>query len=376
MKYLLVLFILFTVTSETSAQQKPWKWSQLRGPNFGSGNHTLLDDKNGGIIAVGSMGYYHSLNNGNTWDYHLVINGKPAQCYGQYFGSPYHEKYSGLFISSTGEYFFFTRSCDNSDTNIAGVYRSTDQGITWKQVLKGYHILQMVKGRDNSLLLYASSIDQQKYYLFESIDQGSSWTELYKPPDYRFLVAGYNNNYLFAMFYPGEDGSGFLRRMSFTNHLWEDYCPKGNNFPCFSQVDSNLLMASYGNNIYTSDGENKWDSVGRLSGVRAFIKGTGDTIYAALEVTDQNKLFIFFTTDRGKNWYNYAKVLPYTYNNFPWVLNCKNSHRLLFENDTALYLSTDRGNSWKEIGLPSDSIDNIIVSETEGFLPKWHHIPN
>src|SRR5579864_509196 len=132
MKHLFIFFLIFASIGETSAQ-KPWKWTQLKGPNVGSAGFTMMFDENNQIIAVGTHGYYLSPNGGMTWDYHPVIPGTGPLC-SVYGSSPYYLKNSGLFISSSGEYFFYFRSCDNRDTTTNGVYRSTDRGNTWKQV--------------------------------------------------------------------------------------------------------------------------------------------------------------------------------------------------------------------------------------------------
>ena len=364
MKHLLTLAILLVFTNEVSAQ-KPWKWTQLNGPNVGSKNFTLMFDENNNIIAVGPLGYYLSLNNGKTWDYHSVIAQKGTPCSTQYYGTPYDGKYSGLFIFPSGEYFFYFRSCDYRDSNIVGVYRSTDKGNTWVHVLKGYNGLQMITGQNNSLILFASTI-QRRLSLFESIDKGNSWTEIYEPQEFNFEIVGSNEKYLYALLNTYSLGGGSLSRMSYADLKWMDYNPTiaYSSISSFSQLNNNLFMSSAGDSIFISDGENNWKSVGSTTGSIALTRGLGDTTYSTQVSLDLTKLRISFTIDQGKTWNNFASITPFNYFYSSWALNCQNSDRLLFENDTALYLSVDRGNSWTEIGLPADSINKILLTNS------------
>lgn len=146
----------------------------------------------------------------------------------------------------------------------------------------------------------------------------------------------------------------------------------GNFYPIVNQVQNNLFMAIMPGYYYTekvyvaSDSENKWSLAGVAGNAKGFSMGQGDTIYSIVADPIYN-LSIFYTTNIGSDWKKFTDInvpidSPTLYYDKTWSINCANSNAILFESDTALYLSRDRGNTWKQIGLPFDTVTQIVIN--------------
>ena len=372
MKHLLIFAILVVFATEVSAQ-KPWKWTQLNGPNMGSRNAQLLFGPNGEIISVGNAGYYQTTNDGNSWEYHKVISEIPC----------IKNPASGLLITSWGEYYFYfgtysysdADSCGSENKTINGVYRSTDSGNTWKHILAGKDVVLMTESADHGLFFTNYDNPQlNDFPIYESIDKGNSWTSMNTANDIPFFF-GSTNKYLY--YFAKNTSPGYIFRMLISDGKVEDF-RNGmfvSNIRSALQVKSNVFMvAGYNASLnqtqfFTSDGESQWSKNGSLPGFVTIYKGTGDTVFSLASSTDNKTQSILITTNLGHDWHKYAD-LPLGIGE----INCENSERKLFENDTALYLSRDRGNSWREIGLPIDSLINIVVSGEMIFAERLDHL--
>ena len=356
MKHFLILVILFVLASDASAQ-KPWKWMPLKGPNIGSHSAQLLVGSNGEIISVGRAGYYSTINDGISWDYHKIIP--------QIHSTDQDYLYSGLLISSTGEYYFyFSSSYDTTDLNVSGVYRSTDKGSTWSQIVKREIIFGIFQIANDTLLMVAD-LDYQ-YYIFESIDKGDSWTEVSPTPNGElYPIAATNKDAFFKL----DPSQAYIDEVSLINKSYSRiYNGNYNDTTGLVVLNDNLILVFKNSRLIDFDGISQWDTVGRLDGIVSLINGTDNLVYA-LAQPDLNKLNIASSSDQGKNWSNVGSVSPYQFGD-KYSFYCPNSVTLLYENDTALYLSTDRGSSWKEIGLPFDSINTALVANDGRIFTK------
>ena len=165
MKHIIIIAFLLIGLSDSSAQY-PRKWFHLQGPNIGDHSAQLLFGTNGEIISVGKLGYYQTINDGISWEYHKVVS--KISCQPSYS----YDLRSGFLIASSGEYFFYLTTCDTADNNVMGIYRSTDHGTTWKQVLSRMYTYS-IQQWGNKLFISAGNL------CYESIDKGNSWTEVF-----------------------------------------------------------------------------------------------------------------------------------------------------------------------------------------------------
>jgi photosystem II stability/assembly factor-like uncharacterized protein len=352
MKHLLAFLAVFVLFSSDASGQKPYKWRQLKGPNVGSTYHSLTFDESGNIIIVDSKGYSKSTDNGLSWDYHKILQRSLYESNSSI--------QSGLtVISSTESYFYCSPYYYSEDDDLAGVYRSTNGGNTWEHVLKNYGVIQVFHDNNNALFVITW---KPQPLLFKSIDKGTSWIQVSQLDGNPFKIIGSENNFLYLF-------NGYnLFRMDYSNFIRQSYDPlrKGHTYGntyAAAQLEKNFFIASDGvSNVFTSDGENEWDSVAVLSGPFNFAKGNGDTLYALNQGNDQN-VQCYFSPDRGKHW-QYFFELPFR-SRTTNAISFSNPKRLIFENDSGLYLSLDKGKSWKEIGVPIDSIVSIKLS-TDG----------
>jgi photosystem II stability/assembly factor-like uncharacterized protein len=359
---LLGILLFSALLCSSAAAQYPRKWIHLNGPNTGNPNAQLLFGPNGEIISVGTVGYYQTTDDGVTWEEHRVI--PSIKCSSE-------PTINGLVFASTGEYYFYSGTngssydsvCSIGNAALGGLYQSTDKGKTWKQILSNKNIRSMIESNDHHLFIYALEFYSNSYgSIYESIDRGKSWISIPSSFSQTFFFSSIGKYTFFFqsdVVYKIDDQSGAV--IKFNDSL--------NYSTAAVQVKSDLLMVSdfYSSNIYTSNGDSSWKRVGHLPGfVAGLTSGRGDTVYAVVESVSDFHISIYYTVDQGVNWQKFTDInLPptdYYYYQHTWSINCSNPNSILYENDSALYRSSDRGNSWKIIGLPFDTIQKITVA--------------
>lgn len=88
-----------------------------------------------------------------------------------------------------------------------GIYKTADGALTWKYVLNGIRIGDVVVDPNDSDLIYAAGISSNNGKVIKSTDGGSSWSEIYhepaknnavltlaiSPANSKILLAGLNN---------------------------------------------------------------------------------------------------------------------------------------------------------------------------------------
>ncbi len=360
MKHIFAVAILLSFFGQ-SAAQFPRKWFHLQGPNIGSHDAQLLYGPNGEIISVGKTGYYQTADEGLNWQYHKVIPDIPC----------IQHSASGLLISTSGEYYFYfgtysgsNNSCDASDSSLNGVYISTDNGNTWRHAIIGTPVVQLTEAGNHTIYAAAFETAQYSYSIYESIDKGKSWVSITTLNDVPGFC-GSTDSYLY--YYLKNTSPGFVFRIPLLGGAVQDFRSgmQTGHINSILQIRKNLFMAAGYNGqnknttFYTSDGESQWVSGDiTLPGLITIYKGNGDTVYSAVQSADNKKSSILYTTNFGNHWEYWADLPSVNAGS----LNSINSSAMLYENDSALYISMNKGNSWKEIGLPYDTITKIIVS--------------
>ncbi len=342
MKHLLVLLILLATISEATAQQ-PYRWTQLKGPNVGSTYYQLVWGAKGEIIAVAQTGYYVSFDEGNTWDFRTIINGNVI-----------NPQYFGLVISPAGEYYFYLGSSIVADASLIGIYKSTDFGVSWNHVLKNINVSQLIVGTDNSLVLQ----DFPEGNNYESIDRGNSWVQL---PKLGSQLVACNSKYIYILnfnIYPYRFSNSSKQSTLFNtgNAGIPTY------FAGYTLINDTLLLGYNDPYIYASNGEQNWDTVSKLPGVRNIIKGNGNAILANVLSSSRQGYYIASSTNNGKTWDSVLNISQVNQGVAYTSLNFTDLNNFLYEDTKAIYLSKDRGGSWKEVGFPQATIPTIIIS--------------
>jgi photosystem II stability/assembly factor-like uncharacterized protein len=344
MKKLLVLLIFIALVSDVLAQ-KPWKWTRLNGPNIGRHDAELTFGPNGEIISLGNSGYYQTTNDGQSWVYHKIIASfNCIQDYDYSIGT-------GFLISTSGVNFFYFRSCDTADNDIMGVYRSTDNGVTWKQILSRKYIYSIQEWTNKIFIATGDGC-------FESIDEGNSWVEIFPQISVNLLAV------TDKFFFYKQSGDARLFQCNLNTKQTTEVRFGYGNYNDTSGIvvrSDGTFLAFWNSILYSSDGISKWDTVGTLPGVKSMLRGSDNNLYASV-MPDQNMLYIAYSSDMGKSWSRLGSIGDFwrydTYTFFP-----QSPDAMLVENDSALFLSRDRGKSWETIGLPFDSVTKITVSD-------------
>jgi photosystem II stability/assembly factor-like uncharacterized protein len=369
MRSFIITLLLFaaSVSAQKSFSQNSWKWSKLHGPNTGDASHKLMSGPHNEIIAQDFLGYYHTSDNGKTWEYETVVK-------------RYHEPnrhiddiyfpFAEMGISQSGVYYFAFAHEDNDSVNDAleGIYRSTDFGVTWKHVVTIHNVYQFYIANDNSLVLVTDPTPGflRTAFVYESIDNGSSWTNItsFDMLDDPHFVIGKNKN---GIFFRAELRSASDERIEKFDFEKQSFFPFSSGMPkiyhlYFGVTADDMLLAFTDSIIFTSDGINTWDSIGTNYNLTLPVMGNGDTIVGqGFNRYGLQYYYLTMSTDRGHTWDSIGNFGGPNSLSAGATFNYGNPNELLAENYDAIFVSTDRGGSWKEIGLPYANIDNVLL---------------
>jgi hypothetical protein len=160
----LLSFLLVLICSYSFAQE----WKQLPGPTR-SGAKGIEVDKFGNIYAItDSNEIYRSLDSGKSWTKFPLPQGiKRKQ--GTIL---YCSKYGPLYLSV-----WYNTSSPNPpiDSNTLGLYRSSDKGETWTQVIKRTLISSLKDNGTNYCFALQNSGDPNST-MYRSTDHGITWS--------------------------------------------------------------------------------------------------------------------------------------------------------------------------------------------------------
>jgi photosystem II stability/assembly factor-like uncharacterized protein len=245
-------------------------------------------------------------------------------------------------------------------TDQAGVYRSTDSGVSWSQANSGLTITSV-----SSLAFSGSSLFAGTTYggIFRSTDNGSNWTEVNTGLSVLFIntLAVSGSNIYAGARHSVTGGGVFLS----TNN--------GDNWSYIGLTDQEVYsLAISGNDIFagtdggvfltTNNGVN-WTAVN--SGLNA------DVVYA-LEISDGNLYAgtsdgIFYSVDNGSNWTNISSAL--LDDKIIRSIALYSSNIIVGTGGYGAYLSTNNGISWEENdkGFPNSfsEIFALTISNTK-----------
>ncbi|MCX6174192.1 MAG: T9SS type A sorting domain-containing protein [Ignavibacteriales bacterium] len=365
----LLLFFLLQMSLNSHAQIN---WQPTNGP-YGGYVLDMQKDFKGSYYAATQNGLFTSTDNCEHWTY-VHISQYVNEGMGEIFIHP-----SGrLFISGWGQNLYisdpiisnwqavpFKRqiNIDSHGTlfgiNGGTIYSSTDIGQTW-EVFKSFnrYIKYFCMVKDSNFVIATDSV----YY---SSDMGKSWhsSKILFNWDSGFIVDSNNNIYFIVNWdlYKSSDGG----------KSWEIIYDHTIHFPPrdpFREiyrvlVDQNgvIYVCTETNLFSSSDGGKSWQNVGNVP-------------YPVLKFwhDDLNNIFCIGGND-GIEKYDqvnkvlYKKSIGITAFSFNQILHWGNS--LIFsDGGSAHYVTTDQGNSWKEISLPTPMFGNIIFINSKNRI--------
>jgi len=308
---------------------------QVIGPdNVGGRTRGLVIDWSDSLhyIAAGvSGGVWNSFDRGATWapanDQAISLSVTDIT------QSPFE---ANILYYSSGE------SAGNSaDISGAGVFKSTDNGLTWTQ-LPGS---EQIDALNETWAIRHSLVDSHTIYvatdfagIYVSTDAGANFTQLFDLPGATSVtdIEVFEDSSIVA----GINGVGVYRS------------PNGQP-GTFTAINNGLPNAGF--------------RAVRLAGVPR----TSDTLYTAFEDNtgssyDSGIEGIFFTTDGGQNWTRTATEpdsVPNAQTRFPWYAFAfevaPNDWNRLILGSVDLFMSADGGDTWIEIAR--GWADNHIV---------------
>ena len=285
----------------------------------------------GGSMTYGGMGMYKSTDGGETWT-HLGL--EDTRYIARIVIDP--EDTERIYVAAMGKLF--------AKNNQRGLYRSTDGGASWENVLfvsDSTGCIDVVIHPRLSRILYAAMWErirrpQKRYYggptsgLYWSSDGGDTWEELTNGLPHGSPTVGRigisicesSPNILYAIYadnigffdgiYKSEDGGEYW---SLTNDAGLEY-----------------LFASYG----------WW-----FGNIR--VDPTNPDVVFALG------LDLYKTSDGGRHWYNvsYLDQVYVHVDQHGMVIHPQNPEFIVLGNDGGLYISQNGGTAWnKSPGLP------------------------
>ncbi|MEO8087601.1 MAG: T9SS type A sorting domain-containing protein [Bacteroidota bacterium] len=233
-----------------------------------------------------------------------------------------------------------------------GLYRSSDEGNIWMSVVNGLNgntnspEVQLLYSYGNYLL--AKVVD---WGIYRSMDNGNNWKRSSIPlSPFTFVTQG---RYLFAE-------TGMIDRSPDSGSIWEEadsgITPKmaGHHAPCFglASIGNTLITANKDGQLFRStNGGLLWDSTSSHFHIPfqyslSLFTINDSTLFLHLVDT------LFRSTDFGMNW----KIIK-TGIGRPTIV-AKNG--LIFIGTYGVILSTDNGDSWKNIS--GDIIDTMSIS--------------
>ncbi len=246
-------------------------------------------------------------------------------------------------------------------TSNSGIFRSTDNGSTWKALHNGLSYYQsgvgFIASRPGELFAGNAGI------LFRSRDGGDSWSKIEAAPVGISTLAIQPNGYLFA----GTDGTsvngytGAVFVSSDDGDTWTgggDSLPSANQATGFAfQPDGGVIAGTWRGLFRSTDEGLHWTSVPNLPYGGLFIGPMATNPQGYIFMS--NGYGLFRSADNGGHWTNLGRVPPIGF------LTIRPDGSIYVRDYHNLYVSTDTGMSWIPAGFgASPPPDNVFFNST------------
>lgn len=344
------------------------------------------DDQRIIYVASASGGLWKTVNAGTTWE--SVFNGLSTISMGAVTLDPNNPDVVWL---GTGEQ-NSVRSSQFGD----GVYRSKDGGKTWEHMgLEGSrHVGRILVHPDNSDIIYVAALGSlwgpnPERGLYRSTDGGKSWTQLLRPSEYTGVVEVQmhpeNPNVLFAATFQRERRMWSMIGGGEEGGLWrsddggDSWNRVGNGFPttpvgrvgvtfCPNHPDTLYATAvgPDGGTFRSTDGGDSWERRNAqiqshwFYGELVCDPVNPDRMYAPMTP-------LLMSEDGGQTFNNIAQTMVHSDHHTLWI-NPKDPEHLMSGNDGGVYVSRDGGKFWQwQSNLPVMQLYTVAIDMQEPF---------
>ena len=285
-KFTLILTFLICITNISYSQNI---WQNLN-CNISGDVYCIVVSNNGTIITGKSDKIVRSTNNGNTWTqvqnlgYDIISLGK---------NDTLNILYAGLTTNSSNQY--------------GGVYKSTNDGISWTFCgIGGFKIFDFAIAQNGTVFTASASGNVNIGGVHKSTDNGNSWTVS-------------------------------LSTLYDVYSLWVD--KQGNIYSGTKDIGS----SGWGQLMKSTDCGSNWTSIGwysNWSGIKGVITDNFVNIYCAPSGGQ-----VYKSTNGGNNWSQVYTISSY-FNKIPIVINSLN-HLFIADYNSGVFRSTNLGVNWE-----------------------------
>ncbi len=246
-----------------------------------------------------------------------------------------------------------------------GMFRSTDNGITWQQKVNGFPGPVFDDGTVTFAIandgdIFASSFTDGVY---RSTNNGETWINTNFPNAFIVTIVIDQNKRIYA---GTGGGSGVF--VSTNNGL--NWIQKNNGLPVPAQISAICLTQSgelyagiaSGNNtsVYRStDNAENWLTTNLTNANPDNIVSIGANVFAAAYSRG-----IYRTTNSGENWLLVNNGLTNNKINRLFI----NNSQILAASDSGVFRSTNNGNNWYKIGFNDKKITEVFITSNNTFI--------
>ena len=282
----------------------------------------------------------------------------PSQTYSQTINWQESQGLSGIQVlclaKSPFGYFFAG--------TLTGIYRSTDNGITWNKTITpdSIDVISMVINSRGHIFAACPSGG-----ILKSTDNGNSWQLCGLAGISMYSIGISKNGILFG----GAYGYGVYR--STDNGLnWNSIMPSGIIFAITIDSYDRIYVGGYGTGVFRStDFGNTWNDVnnGLLNhDIKSISLSPIGNLYVGTDYTSDTQ-GLYLSTDGGNSWTKTGLSIPPSVQSI--VFN-SDGHLFLIGPGDGLRRSTDNGISWELLnaGLTNTAINCIMLDPSEGLI--------
>ncbi|NUM72249.1 MAG: T9SS type A sorting domain-containing protein [Ignavibacteriaceae bacterium] len=252
-----------------------------------------------------------------------------------------------------------------------GIYRTTDNGVTWGDLNNGYNTIQFYRIKsnpNNPVEIWGGAQDNGTYkkagetMMWEQVSTGDGMEILFPPTDTNYVYYSTQNGYLNRVYRPTMQASGI--RPPFSGSVaWL--------VPWTLHPGNDLTIYGGSDRVYkTTDRGVTW---GALSGqmtngpiTSMAISNVNPDYIAVVAANPGFSAQLYLTTDGGLTWSSKSSQLPVTNFLISRVVFHPNDASTIYIlytgfNNEKLFKSTDYGNTWLNVGanlpkIPSNDI--------------------